>query len=306
MNITESIPNFGFSTQLNNAHEVFGQVLGIIAYVEACEDVRFWTIEFKKLDLEVNVKEISATGTANGKDAILTAIKKGRISLGKKLIVCLDSDYDYLLSKNTTIYNDVCCFQTYAYAIENYYYNPAGLTELCCVAACTYQNVNKNHLEYLLVEWSKYIYGCFLQYIDKIESKSPSELDAIKTSIEELTLTPKTYQSITTHTLSNEKITNFSNKGLRPDNVFLYFRGHDLESKIKKLATDFVNQLSKQKKEEIKAVQPEHFNEHCQEYFNNRLEIKVLLKTRPDFPNNHCYTLLQTDIQKYKEHYTER
>jgi len=300
MNVTEVIPDFEFSTELNEAHEVFGQTLGIIAYVEGYEDVRFWTEEFKKLELDVTVQEISATEQANGKDAIFKAVEHGRIILGVKLLICIDSDYDYLLSKNADIYRSDFCFQTYAYAIENYYYNPIGLTELCFYAACVYQGFEKNHLEQLLVSWSEYIYASFLQYLDE----NPDELSLIKASINDLTIDQVTYQNMTTHTLSSEQLENFSNKGLCPTNVFLYFRGHDLEVKVKKLAEQLVSELIIQKKIDIKEAHGENSSNFIQEFINKKKSIVTLMESRASFPTNHCYTLLQADIQNYKTQYT--
>jgi len=303
MIISEQVPDFGFSTELNEAHEIFGEDLGVIAYVEGYEDVRFWTKEFNKLNLEITAQEISAIDTANGKDTILSAIKKGRISLGRKLLICIDSDYDYLLDNNTDIYSSPFCFQTYTYAIENYYYNPIGLTELCCEAAGVYQGINKNHLELLLIEWSKYIYGFFLHYLSENAPKSSSQLQKIQLSLNELGINPKSYQNITSHNLPDEKLEILSNKGLSSDNVFLYFRGHDLESKMKALAEAFVNQLSNQKKATIESSQANDTSTLIKEYFNHRKEVETLATTRHEYPINHCYNRLQADIQEYKTNY---
>jgi len=301
MNVTESIPDFEFSTELNEANEAFGQTLGITAYVEGYEDVRFWTKEFKKLELEVTVQEISATDAANGKGKILKAVKCGSIILGVKSLICIDSDYDYLLSKNTEIYRSVFCFQTYAYAIENYYYNPINLTELCFDAACVYQGLGKNHLERLLVNWSGYIYGRFLQYLDE---ENPDELRLIEASIDDLTIDPTPYQDMTAHTLSSEQLENFSNKGLCSTNVFLYFRGHDLEVKIKTLAGQLVYKLITQKITDIRETHGENSSDFIREFTNKKKNIVMLMESRTDFPTNHCYTLLQADIQNYKAQYT--
>jgi len=303
MIISEKIPDFGFSTELNEAHQVFGQSLGIIAFVEGYEDVRFWTKEFKKLALEITVQEISSIGQANGKNTILIAIKEGRISLGKKMLICIDSDYDYLLDNKTDIYSSPFCFQTYTYAIENYYYNPIGLTELCCEAAGVYQGINKNHLELLLIEWSKYIYGFFVHYLSENIPKSSSQLQKIQLSLNELSINPKSYQNITSHDLPDKQLEIFSNKGLSSDNVFLYFHGHDLESKMKALAKAFVNQLSNQKKAAIESSQANDTSTLINEYFNHRKEVETLATTRHEYPTNHCYNRLQADIQEYKDSY---
>jgi len=302
MLISKKIPNFGFSTELNEAHEVFGQSLGIIAYVEGYEDVRFWTKEFKKLNLEITAQEISATGSANGKGTILSAIKEGRIALGKKTLICIDSDYDYLLDKNIEIYNSPFCFQTYTYSIENYYYNPIGLTGLCFDAACVYQG-KKNTLELLLIEWSKYIFSCFILYL--IDNK-PEQLNFIKASLNQLSIEKTDDKAVEQqYLITNIQAQKFTEKGLSPETVFLYFRGHNLETKIKQLAKKFIKQLSNQKIKEITSSQGSNAPNLIREYNNKKIEIGLLANNREKHPENHCYTLLQSDIQQYKDHYTE-
>jgi len=302
MIIEKKIPDFGFSTELNEAHTVFGQELGIIAYVEGFEDVRFWTKEFKKLKLEINVQAISDSGiaTANGKTTILMAVKENRIILGKKNLICIDSDYDYLLDKNTEIYANDFCFQTYTYSIENYYYNPVDLTELCFEAACTYQG-KKNHLELLLIEWSKYIYSCFILYLIGNQTE---HLNFIELSINKLTLEKTHYEPTTQYSVTVAQAQKFTQKGLTSENVFLYFRGHDLETAIKPLAEAFIEQLSQQKKDKILSLNKDSASNLLKEYFNKRKEITHLAEARHQYPENHCYTLLQSDIQAYKTQYT--
>jgi hypothetical protein len=245
MLISQKIPNFRFSTELNEAHKVFGQDLGIIAYVEGYEDVRFWGKEFKKFHLDVNVQEISQFNVANGKDSILAAIKDGSIILGITVLICIDSDYDHLLSKNIDIYDSPFCFQTYAYAIENYYYNPIDLTELCYTAACISQMSSDKSLEVLFKHWSNYIYGSFLLYLHTNDSE---QKNIIQESIAKLNLDTAKYTEPTSHNLSTPQLKNFTDKGLSSDNVFLYFRGHDLEKEVIRLAEAFVKKLSHQKK----------------------------------------------------------
>jgi len=295
MLISKKIPNFGFSTEQNEAYKPFGLDLGITAYVEGFEDIRFWTKEFKKFQLNINFKEISQLSVANGKDSILTAIKDGSITLGITVLICIDSDYDYLLSKNIDIYDSPFCFQTYAYAIENYYYNPIGLTELCYDAACISYNSNDKYLDLLFKQWSNYIYGHFLLYLCHDDS---DQKKFIYESIESLNLDTQ-YNSPTAHNLSTIQLKELTDKGLSINNVCLYFRGHDLEKAIKRLAESFIEKLSNQKKEEIKSHHGNNASTFLKEYFNKRKEIKNLAEMRHQYPPNHCYTLLQSDIQAY-------
>ena len=127
-------------------------------------------------------------------------------------------------------------------------------------------------------------------------------------SIEALSLMPQQDNEATNHTLTDEQLQCFSDKGLSAENVYLYFRGHDLESKIKQLAKELVHQLSETHKAKIQAASPradknDSASQLIKEHFNNRLEIETLAKTR-SFPTNHCYELLQHDIQHFLKQHT--
>lgn len=98
----------------------------IIAYVESYEDIAFWKsllAEFENEERYFQVMLPSASSLTKGKKMVLLNTLN-TAELGKSLIACVDSDYDFLMQGITPvsrkINNNEYIFQTYAYAIENY------------------------------------------------------------------------------------------------------------------------------------------------------------------------------------------
>jgi len=121
----------------------------ILAYVEGLDDINFWREIFKKFaPIEINPR--INRGSVNGKAAILKKICK----TGKDIIICVDSDFDYLLSKFSVdaniINNHICIFQTYAYSIENLQCYANSLNELC-------KKISKNYLPKIEFDFNNFL-----------------------------------------------------------------------------------------------------------------------------------------------------
>ena len=102
----------------------------IVAYVESYDDVAFWRTllaEFETDEYYFQVMLPSATSLAKGKKMVLMNTLN-TTELGKSLIACVDSDYDFLLQGKTSVSHKInsspYIFQTYAYAIENQCLHP--------------------------------------------------------------------------------------------------------------------------------------------------------------------------------------
>ena len=76
----------------------------------------------------------SNSSLSKGKKMVLTSCLRST-QLGKNLIACVDSDYDYLLQDATDVSREMntnpYIFQTYAYAIENYQCYAENLHDIC-------------------------------------------------------------------------------------------------------------------------------------------------------------------------------
>jgi len=92
----------------------------ITAQVEGLDDVVFWEDVFRKFapSLKINFEPYSEESNyESGKLKVLT--EYNILNANSKLILCVDSDFDYLL-KSEPIYSHPYIFHTYAYSIENF------------------------------------------------------------------------------------------------------------------------------------------------------------------------------------------
>ncbi len=102
----------------------------IMVYVENEDDIPFWRGVFERYAPHLHF-EISYPSheLARGKEEVL------KIKAGEYLLLCVDSDYDYLLQDATEvskrINHDPYIFQTYTYSIENYKCYAESLREVC-------------------------------------------------------------------------------------------------------------------------------------------------------------------------------
>jgi len=102
----------------------------IMVYVENEDDIPFWRGVFDRYAPHLHF-EISFPSyhLARGKEEVL------KIQAGEYLLLCVDSDYDYLLQDATEvskrINHDPYIFQTYTYSIENYKCYAESLKEVC-------------------------------------------------------------------------------------------------------------------------------------------------------------------------------
>jgi hypothetical protein len=89
-------------------------------------DFSFWNSIFAKYKPK-NIKLVTDYGGKNrGKQNL---IKTNLHSLNKNLVLCIDSDYDYL--QDNSMFAKSFLFHTYTYAVENHKLCPTNLNNLC-------------------------------------------------------------------------------------------------------------------------------------------------------------------------------
>ena len=111
-----------------------------MAYVESYDDIAFWRTRLAELENEERYFQVmlpSATSLAKGKKMVLMNTFY-TTELGRSLIACVDSDYDFLLQGATNVSRKInrnpYIFQTYGYAIENFHCFAESLHEVCVQA----------------------------------------------------------------------------------------------------------------------------------------------------------------------------
>lgn len=148
-----------------------GQVIllkvNVIACLEGMDDVIFWKDVFKKFApwLKIDFHPHSREKESGGKSVVLT--EANIKNADKHFILCIDSDFDYLL-KAEPINSNPYIFQTYAYSIENYKIAPENLNEIVEKAT-----LYENGFDFIgfFERFSKAIYRLFLYilYFEKIK-----------------------------------------------------------------------------------------------------------------------------------------
>ena len=129
----------------------------ITAFVESFEDEVFWEAMFAKFapSLKIHFESHSRDSQLkSGKQEVL----KEKDKVGKNLILCIDSDFDYLL-QNPKINDNPYIFQTYTYSIENHKCAPQNLNRIVKIASLKQGDFD---LVKFLEKYSQTIYPIFL------------------------------------------------------------------------------------------------------------------------------------------------
>ncbi len=134
-------------------------------HVEGYDDVAFWRGIFDEFESERVIFEISVPprpDLAKGKRVVMDMIPHS----GPDLLLCVDSDFDYLFSGSTPQSRRVLeakyLFHTYAYATENYLCWAPALHNVCTKA--TKNDTRVFDFERFLSEYSRVIYPAFAWY----------------------------------------------------------------------------------------------------------------------------------------------
>jgi hypothetical protein len=239
----------------------------VVIYVEGHDDIRLWknivkSKLIKNKSIRLSFKPPSLDGEANGKSTLIQMYNNNELIVGKNLLICLDSDLDYIIGLHDTsnkneIYKDEFVFQTYTYSSENHYYTLNGLNELCETATCSELDIDFC-LEEFMTNWSISVYevycktiylkkisehDLFKQYteefrlllskhfsgninlskIDILERKFNNEVILLKNKINTLNFYDSKYEDF---------LSEMKGKGLTEKNIHLFYKGHYLEDHI--------------------------------------------------------------------------
>lgn len=150
-----------------------GEYRLVNVFVEGYDDVAFWRGIFDDYETDRLKFEISVPprkDLAKGKRVLLDMIPQS----GPNLLLCMDSDFDYLFNGNTEqsrlVNESPYVFHTYAYATENYLCHPPSLHRVC--AKATKNDTLIFDFEAFLKEYSRIIHPLFLWYAYSAMRKS--------------------------------------------------------------------------------------------------------------------------------------
>lgn len=300
----------------------------IIAYVESYDDVAFWRTlleEFEDDEHYFQVMLPSTTSLAKGKKMVLMNTLN-TAELGKSLIACVDSDYDFLLQgvTNTSrkINRSKYIFQTYTYAIENYHCFADSLHEVCVQATLNDRpllNFNaylKHYSEivYPLFLWNVWFYRqrdtyTFPMYdfhactalreislrhpersLETVERQVNAKLSELKSRF------PRSISQV------NELSSQLKELGLLPETTYLYMQGHHvMDNVVMKLVVPVCTALRREREQDIKrlAGHNEQFRNELTCYQNSQINVEIMLKKNIAYKKLYHYDWLREDIRKY-------
>ena len=299
----------------------------IVAYVESYDDIAFWRnllSEFEDDEHYFQVMLPSSTSLAKGKKMVLMNTLN-TAELGRSLIACVDSDYDFLLQGATEVSRRLngnpYIFQTYGYAIESYQCYAESLHEVCVQATLNDRSVvdfpaflqRYSQIVYPLFLWNVWFYRChdthtFPMYdfnnLTRLREVDLQRLDACLRTVEQQVHT-KLSELQTRFPQLIEHIDALRDElqplGLTPATAYLYIQGHHLmDGVVMKLLNPVCTRLRREREEEIKrlAAHEEQFQNELTSYENSQVAVQTMLKKNDGYKSLYLYRWVREDLQR--------
>lgn len=287
----------------------------IVVYVESYDDIAFWRLlleEFENDSLHFQVmlptgnpdsgKSAAGELLRGKKSAIFSCL--GQISLGKNLIACVDSDYDYLLQDTTgtsrLLNNSPYIVQTYTYSIENYQCYAGCLHHICVQSTLNDKRIMEfvpfmesySRIVYPLFLWSvwAYKYNMYRDFslhdfntVVKLPSFSPGNPSSclkllsarIGKNINMLeNRFPQALEQIAALDAAIREL------GVEPQETYLYIQGHNLyENVISRILYPICVILRRERENEIRqqSVHSEQYDNEIRAYAHSQADFKDLI-----------------------------
>lgn len=327
--------NSGYFTALSKMQRK-NSIRKVYAYVESYDDIGFWGNVLRRFEtdqLKFDIFPASRDTLTKGKKEALSRFKEvGALQSGESLVVCVDSDYDYLLQDTTYISSKInrsdAIFQTYCYSIENYWCMDRQLDIACMQATNNSRRIfdfslwlkNYSEVIYELFIWSVLFYRkgdknafkllefCKLISIGHsfhIADQGRGALQRLhrrtKIKLEELETEHASllgFKQELTHELLS--------LGVLPHNCYLFIQGHTLMEKVAlSLLRPVCNALINERLEEIHELgrgDDERSNSETH-YRHSTANIYDVLKFNTEFRDSEFYKRIEADIQRYIDKY---
>lgn len=302
----------------------------IVAYVESYDDVAFWRTlleEFENEERYFQVMLPSATSLAKGKKMVLMNTLNAS-ELGKSLIACVDSDYDFLIQSTTAtsrkINRNRYIFQTYAYAIENYHCYADSLHEVCVQATLNDRKLldfnvfmeRYSQIAYPLFLWSIYFsrqhdtysfpmsdFNACIRLHDVNLRHPERSLEAMQREVtKQLGVLrnrfAKARSEVEALGAELEKL------GVTPRTTYLYIQGHHIMNNVvMKLLTPVCTALRREREQEIKklAEHDEQFRNELTCYQNSQINVEVMLRKNSSYKPLYLYQWIKRDVREFLE-----
>ena len=301
----------------------------IIAYVESYDDIAFWRSLLADYEDSTRYFEVmlpSQTSLAKGKKTVL--MNKLGNQLGKNMIACVDSDYDYLLQGRTPtskyMIENPYVLQTYAYAIENYLCYAEGLHQ-ACVTATLNDNMIIDLVEFMkiysqiaypLFVWSIWFYRhhilsefslldfCSYVKLDHVSTVHPEDsLAAISKRVSRKLkdLEKKHPEGIPEIEKMKKE---FPTLGVFPENTYMFIQGHHIMNNVVlRLLIPVCTFLRREREQQIYklAVHNTQLHNELTSYEHSQVPVETVLHKNTYFKHSPLYKMIQRDIENFLE-----
>jgi len=310
-----------------------GSAQRVLVYVESHDDISFWRgilSPFEKNGVNFDIQLPSQNTLQKGKTVVLEFADR----VGKNLLLCVDSDYDYLLqgtSDTSELINEhPYIFQTYAYSIENFKCYSEGLHLICSQA--TKNDTKIVDFDELMQLYSSITYRLFLWSVhfsmkNDTSSFTLSEFcDTIKVLDKVLIsdnftsafqgLSDKVIMKLQelerNHQSDENEIELLAKKleqlGVLPTNTYLFIQGHVIKDNVVLMFLNPIfRHLKTERENEIKAnaIHNEELVNQLSFYRNQIVPIDLAIDNNTEFKTCHLYLKIESDISRYVERFQE-
>ena len=299
----------------------------IVAYVESYDDVAFWRTllsEFEDDEHYFQVMLPSQTSLSKGKKVVLLNTLNAN-ELGRSLIACVDSDYDFLMQGATALSRQIndspYVLQTYAYAIENYLCYAESLHEVCVQATLNDRQIvdfakfmrRYSHIAYPLFLWNIWFYRqhdnhTFPIYefnacvrLQDVNLQQPYQcLEEMRQGVEKKLSELRTRfpQAISQVDALGDELQDL---GMTPDTTYLYIQGHHImDNVVLKLLLPVCTQLRREREKEIKrlAVHSVQLQNELTCYENSLAAVQLMLKKNDAYKSLYLYQWMREQVRR--------
>jgi hypothetical protein len=299
----------------------------IVAFVESYDDVSFWRLlldEFETKDHYFEIMLPTRGGLTKGKKSALRSCIE-HDGLGKSLIACVDSDYDWLLQGATQMSREMMSnpyvIQTYAYAIENYQCWAGSLHQVC--VQCTLNDHRLIDYNAFMETYSRIIFPLLVWNIWSYREKQYEYFSMQDMSIDikirsfDVRTPEETLKGVSErvnhrlHWLENrypdaipevEKLRkDILALGVREDNAYMFIQGHHLvENVIMKLLTPICAALRQEREMEIRrlAVHNSQYQNEISAYQHSQMALPDALRKNTHYRECELYELMRENVRR--------
>ncbi len=315
-----------FYSKLNSGYyEAYSLGKYVTVFVENESDIPFWYRILKKYAPQrtFRIFPSSKGHFERGKPHVL----KLSDGAGKFMLLCVDSDYDYLLQQSTSLSKLInthpYIFQTYAYSIENYKCFAESLEGLCVQASLNdeplFDFIEFLH-QYSSIVYELFLFSFYLRKIDETAAFTNTEVAAVcgvqgkvnisqnakevleklqKTVEEKLTVLKNSHPDIDLQAIAQE----LTPLGVTRENTYLFIHGHTVyQSLVLILLKRIIKTLQDHKRAEFKQYTSDNkqlLSQKQREYSNQIRDVETLLDTNTDYDSCFLMRHIQRDVESY-------